>query len=168
MISLNPNNKINLNQLDKFNNKLSIKLPEDYVIFLKEYNGGQPEDNIVKLDFDKSSSFIITTFFGIETEEDIDDIQWHMKILEDRIPKGYIPIAGTEGGDIICMNLNSEGWGYIYLWVHEEESIIRFAHSFNEFIEMINPHNPDDDDLGEYEIIDVWIDPEFLKEINEK
>jgi len=168
MINIIPNKKADTEQLEKFIQMLNFKLPEDYVIFLKEYNGGKPEENIVKLDFNESLSFRINSFFGIGTEMYINDILWNMKILEGRVPKQYIPIAHTEGGDIVCMNLISENCGDIYLWLHEEERFFEIAPSFSGFFEIISPHNPDDDDLSGYEVIDVWIDPEFLGKINKR
>lgn len=166
MVTIKPNKKINQVQLAKFIQKLSFKLPDDYVTFLKEFNGGYPDNNVVEIDFYESLSFIITSFFGIGTKECIDDILWNMEIFHERLPEGYLPIAHVEGGDVVCINLNLEAWGHIYLWLHEEEFVYKIANSFSDFMKIIKSHNPEDDDLSGYEVIDVWIDPEFLKEIN--
>jgi hypothetical protein len=46
-----------------------------------------------------------------------------------------------------------------------EENLFFIASSFNRFLDMIKPHNIEDDDLSVYEVEEVWIDPNFLKEL---
>lgn len=93
------------------------------------------------------------------------------------MPNESIPIARTAGGDILCLNLGTEKYGHVFLWDHERElmfeegkmtidHLYHVAVSFNKFLDIIEPYNPTYD-LNDYEIEEVWIDPEFLKELGE-
>ncbi|NGY89473.1 hypothetical protein F3K44_01540 [Bacillus megaterium] len=42
------------------------------------------------------------------------------------------------------------------------------APSFEDFLQMIKPYDPEEDDLDGYEGEEVWMDPDFLKELKEK
>jgi hypothetical protein len=60
----------------------------------------------------------------------------------------------------------------LYFWDHEKELMIDekenlyfIASSFNQFLDIIKPHIIEDDDLRSYEVEEVWIDPDFLKEL---
>lgn len=165
MITVKPNRKIDLVEFKKFLETLDFELPDDYTAFLKGSNGGQPEENIVKIGFDDSLSFFITSFLGIGTKDEIDDIKWNVNVLKDRIPTGYVPIARAEGGNFICINLNHDNWGQIYLWLHEEEIVYRIAPSFNELMRTIKSYDPSVEDLNDYKVLNVWIDHKFLEEI---
>ena len=157
--------------------KIEFKLPKEYVEFLEKYNGGMPEANIVKMKGCEIESFFITTFFGVNLDIN-NDILSQYDILNKRIPSKCLPIAYVEGGDIVCMNLNTKKYGYIYLWDHDVEllygdditvdNMYFIAKSFAEFMKMIKPYNPTNEELSEYKVLDVWVNPEFMKKIKKR
>lgn len=118
----------------------------------------------------KYKVFQLLIFFGIGVGK-INDLKEQFEVFKDRIPKGYIPIASVDGGDIICMYCPD---GSIFLWDHDsellDENVVKFdplipiAKNFAEFLNMIKPYNTEED-LGGYKIEEVWVDPEFFKEL---
>lgn len=175
MITLNPSNvPYEKHMIEQFEKSTGLQLKKEYLEFLEKYNGGNPESNIVELDNEEIKSFSITTFFGVGIDG-INDVIEQFSLLYKRVPKGCLPIARVEGGNIICLNLNIEKNGYVFLWNHETELLYEddmtieklypVADSFTEFLNKIKPYNPDEQDLSGYKVQEVWIDPDFLKEL---
>lgn len=118
--------------------------PIEYVEFLMKYNGGYPENNIIELRNDDMQAISITDFFGIGVEE-INDLMVNFEVYKDRIPKGYIPIGGTEGGNIVCLSAQN---GSLFFWDHDMELLnehigskknLPIANNFVVFQTMIKP-----------------------------
>ncbi|MFD4706790.1 SMI1/KNR4 family protein [Gottfriedia sp. NPDC058432] len=175
MISIKPNtNKFNKKMIDQLENELCLSFPNEYIEFLEKYNGGIPEENIVISE--EAPEFILSIFFG--TDLDIyNDLLLCYKTFYGRIPKGCVAVASDVGGNIICLNLSEEKYGYVYFWDHEKELMFEegkiqlnnlslIATSFNKFLNMIQEDITNADDLEGYEVEEIWIDPEFLKEMN--
>ncbi len=40
----------------------------------------------------------------------------------NRIPEGFVPIAGTSGGDVYVLRFRGLGVGEVYVWEHEFEA----------------------------------------------
>ncbi|KNE20710.1 SMI1/KNR4 family protein [Virgibacillus pantothenticus] len=171
MIEIEASNvKFDKAEFSDFENKLGTNLPVDYVSFLKEKNGGTPEPNILELSTGEINSISITDFFGVKLEE-INDLNSQYNIYKGRIPRNNIPICRVEGGNIVCLNVEDKT---ISFWDHDIELIkeelkprnplIYIAESFNDFLESIKPYNTEDE-MDDYKVKNVWIDPEFLKEI---
>lgn len=161
--------KFNKKKIEEFENRIGVSFPKEYIKYLEKYNGGLPEENLVISE--GAPPFILTSFFGTGLVS-VDDLFACYTIFNGRIPKGCIPIARDAGGNIICLNLNEDKYGYLYFWDHEKELMIDekenlyfIASSFNQFLDIIKPHIIEDDDLSSYEVEEVWIDPDFLKEL---
>lgn len=174
LIDIKPNSKkFNQKHLEKLEQKSGASFPQEYVQFLKDYNGGEVEDNIIELHSEQIESFSLSTFFGTEVEY-INDILSCYDTFKNRIPKGCVPIGRDVGGNMVCLNLNEESFGNILLWDHdieldfeenemEVQDLYYVASSFNAFLHMIKPYDPEEDNLDGYEVEEVWIDPDFLK-----
>jgi len=163
--------KINFDEraLVNFENIIGMTLPKEYVDFLKKNNGGTPELNTIELQNEEIKSFSINYFLGLDLD-DINNLQAQFLTYRQRIQKKYIPIANVEGGNIVCLNIVN---GSILLWDHDTElinhstisykSFLPIANSFDEFLEMIKPYI--EENYDEYEVEEVWIDPDFLREL---
>lgn len=178
LIDIKSNSKrFNHKDLERVEKKVGASFPQEYVNFLRKYNGGEVENSIVELPLEEIESFILSSFFGTRVE-DINDILSCYATFENRIPKGCVPIGRDVGGNIVCLNLNTEKYGAIFLWDHDIEldfdenemdiqDLYYVASSFDEFLHMIKEYNPEEDDLDGYEVEEVWIDPDFLKELKD-
>ncbi|MFD1337148.1 SMI1/KNR4 family protein [Oceanobacillus iheyensis] len=165
------NDKFNEEEFDNLEKKLEVILPKNYKRFLEINNGGMPELNIIELEDEEIESFSITEFFGIGISA-INDLKYQFEMYKERIPNRNLPICRVEGGNVVCMNIDHET---ISLWDHDTElidndtlsvkSLIKVANGFEEFLSIIKPY---DQDVDEYKVNDVWIDPDFIKELNKE
>lgn len=177
--------------IKEYETAIGFKIPSEYLKFLRKYNGGFPEPNVLDLNSGEFVSISINAFFGIGVEEDYNLLDKY-KTFINRIPNGNLPIAHAEGGNIICINVEN---GKVLLWDRDTELIddisvikpgdnndtkevklneiiecnplILISYSFNEFIDKIKP---DETILNEdnYEVLDIWIDEDFLKEMKKQ
>lgn len=177
MISIRPNViKFNESLISELERGTKIDLVREYIDFLRKYNGGIPEPNIVVLDKEEIKSFSVTSFFGVGLES-YDDLVTQYNLFKHRIPEGCLPIARVEGGNIVCICLLPERYGFIYLWDHDVEllydkpsafeHLIPIAKSFEEFLNRLTPYNPEEENLVDYKVEEVWIDPDFLKKLED-
>ncbi|MEO2078271.1 MAG: SMI1/KNR4 family protein [Bacillus sp. (in: firmicutes)] len=171
MIEIKPSNvEFNEKEFNNFQKDLGVNFPNEYIKFLRKNNGGTPELNIVELQNDEFKSFSVTEFFGVNNIK-INDLKSQYETYKKRIPSGNIPICRVEGGNIVCLNIDN---GLISLWDHDTEfiiddvwstnSLLKVAGSFEAFLSLMKPYDPEED-LDDYKVEDVWIDPDFLKEL---
>ncbi|MBS7531598.1 SMI1/KNR4 family protein [Hazenella sp. IB182353] len=112
--------EFNENDLLAFEEKTGYKLPKDYIDFLQQYNGGYVEDDTCTYHNNGEQKFILTCMFGLATDEAYDLLNL-FEIYKCRIPISCIPIGRDAGGNIVCLNLSNNRYGYIYFWDHEKE-----------------------------------------------
>lgn len=168
------NKRFKEDDLILFSEKIGYDLPNDYIEFLRYYNGGYIKNSTSKYFNNGDQKFTLTSFFGLDVEEDLID---QYEIYKNRIPETCIPIGRDAGGNIICLNLSENKYDYIYFWDHEEETnyegreinvedLYIIAESFNKFINSIESDNIKEPVKVEYKVNKVWIDPDFLKELD--
>lgn len=158
--------------LSNLGKEFGVEFPKSYVEFLEKYNGGFPDRNIIEISGSEFNSISITSFFGLH-EGGIDDLISQNKVYSGRIHVGYVPIARTEGGNIVCINLLPTGYGKIFLWDHDsellletpigEDQLIFISDTFDDFLDEMKL--VDEDENQDYEVQSVWIDPDFLKSL---
>ncbi|MEM9244606.1 MAG: SMI1/KNR4 family protein, partial [Cyanobacteria bacterium P01_F01_bin.153] len=64
------------------------------------------------------------TFFYIPKHDgagNVYNLLWNYRCYLDRMPKNLIPVAGTGGGNIICISALGKDYGKVYCWDHELE-----------------------------------------------
>jgi hypothetical protein len=168
-------NSTNLFEIKKFEKKLNIELPKDYIEWLLQYNGGRPEKDgcdVIEMISEVSDGFLVNWFYGLKydpTYNESYELYDSYESFFDRMPKELIPIACDPGGNQICLGVvKGEHYGKVYFWDHEEEAqnfvvpeeietpwwenVYLVANSFEEFINK----------LYKYEL------PEELEEEGEK
>jgi hypothetical protein len=168
-----PNRKIKLPALEACE-AIFGRLPSDYCAFLLAYNGGKPEKNHIKIQGTKNTASI-RYFFGILGENEESDLTKKQKFYLERVPKGIIPIAYAEGGNLICLSIIPDTFGQVFFWDHELESsdgepatwdnLFKLADSFDEFFQNLEtPPEPPRLKPGEAK---VWIKPGFLESLKQ-
>lgn len=143
---MSSNIEFNQSKFDIFCKRYNLKFPQVFIDFLSKYNDGELNSNIVD-GFDECS---VRYFYGT-TSEEYSDIESTFKCFTGRMPLNCIPIAEAEGGNLVCMSLDSaETFGKIYYWDHETmdvddgeackysiTSMPQLAASFKEFLDKI-------------------------------
>lgn len=129
--------------------ELGFLLPSKYREFLLSYNGGRPiPADFPITGFPNNPSGGIQIFLGIDRKYNSSNIAWSYKILSKRIPTFFLPIAGTDVGNLVCLAIGGENEGKVYLWDHENEhtpptyrNVYLIADSFQAFLNSIYYHD---------------------------
>lgn len=127
----------------------NASLPDSYIKFLKENNGGRPEEKMI--DFDGGKLRIkgaeINFFFG-QRKILSTDLLHNANARKNIFPDGLIGIANTAGGNYFLLSLRPESYGQVFYKDHDfehsiplPESIIKVANSFEEFLNRL--YDPD-------------------------
>lgn len=108
--------KINVSnsQIDDLENNLGFSLPEFFKEILKKYNVCKPKYSYYK---EEKIEFNLNFLFGF-SDSDYRDLLYEFNIYEGRMPNELFPIGSIDGGDLLCMNKNTNE---IYYWFHEED-----------------------------------------------
>jgi len=110
-------------RLAAFEQAYGVRLPDDYRSFLLNYNGGYPSPSVIDfIQYGSEQSDIVNNLFGIHEGEYWANLDWHLQMLEDRIPMGFIPIGDDPGGNVYLLGVMGEFVGKVYFWDHEEEA----------------------------------------------
>lgn len=112
--------KLSEADIERFEKQIGFSLPESYRSFLSKFNGGSPEPYHFAVPKWRYGQSLVTEFNGI-TPGKFSDIGEVIETLEDRLPKGFIPIAGDPGGNVVLLSLDGPTRGKVYFWDHENE-----------------------------------------------
>ncbi|RFB12693.1 SMI1/KNR4 family protein [Bacillus sp. HNG] len=134
VISENP--KISLQDIKQFEQEYDVTLPQQYIAFLLEYNGGYPHESSFQISDDEGES-LINKFYGLgQMKSNLGKV---FEILEGEIPEGFISIANDPAGNEILLGVSEEFHGKVYFWIHdiepedEMDNMFILANSFDEF-----------------------------------
>lgn len=125
-------------------------LPDDYRAWLMSTGGGQPEDDLKlgtdDLDVDERTHPVVTIFFGLGVDDAV-DLAWNAQTYAGRMPDGLLPVATSDAGDLVCVQVTGEAPGSVWSWAHEEEApreaqpswdnLTRVADGFAPFVEEL-------------------------------
>lgn len=89
------NEKITINEINEFEGKYDLKLPEQYVDFLLKYNGGYPQESTFKIS-DEEGESVVNKFYGIGDMKG--NLSKVFEVLDGELPEGFISIASDPGG----------------------------------------------------------------------
>ena len=131
--------RLSKEDLNSFENKHNITLPQDYRDFLLEYNGGYPLTGTYKISEEIGES-ILNIFYGIGSM--YDNLEKKFDIFDEILDIGFIPIADDPSGNQICIGINQEYFGQIYHWAHDEEqdgmkNMYFLANNIDEFLDNL-------------------------------
>lgn len=152
---------ISENDLLKFENDKSLKLPKEYRKFLLKHNGGYwPENNSFNF-FNEKKGSDLQYFYGInlpnKESEPFTSLDYQAEASGVDFPSKYLAIATDSGGNDILLNLNN---GQVCFCDHEimfdeeegenvetfEENITLISNSFKEFIDGLYEYVLEDDE----------------------
>jgi len=138
--------KLSSRELQKFELKYALCLPEDYRKFLLKHNGGDPSptDTIDFQENGKTTSSNVQFIYGIHDGEYWASLKWYLENLIRRVVEEGLPIAGDSSGNQYILILRGNSEGQIYFWDHELETetpsyqnMSFVAASFSEFLEKL-------------------------------
>lgn len=136
MLSKNP--KVSLQDIKQFEQDYDITLPNQYVDFLLEYNGGFPQESNFKISNDGGES-LVNKFYGIgDMKSNLGKV---FEVLEGEIPEDFISIANDPAGNEILLGINGEYQGKLYFWIHDiepEEDMDNMFILADSFVEFFN------------------------------
>jgi hypothetical protein len=136
---------------------LGCKLSNSLRKFLQEQDGAKPETNIFTIrDKDECS---VTSFIPCG------EILKERGYIENIPPKAF-PVAWAEGGNYVFVDEDKNG--VVYFWDHETAKDTALAFTFGDFLNLLQPFDISTVKLKPGQVKKVWIDPEFLKRLNEK
>lgn len=144
---------------------LEYALPADYTVFLTRFGSGSLALNEYVGSTEVARDIAIHKFFTVT--ELVDPHAWWI----GRVPEGFLPIADSAGGNLICLALHDEDRGAVYFWDHsweaEEDEIpdmrnmTLVATSFTDFLVNLQPVTTNE--LGPTGT--GWIDADFAREL---
>jgi SMI1-KNR4 cell-wall len=137
--------------LDAFEARNGLSIPEPYRRFLLEHNSGQPDPDA----FDCTDGAggtdrrMVHWFFGIDCSEYYSlDYEIATYYRRKRIPQDLFPIACDPFGNLILMGMPGPREGKVYFWDHNweaepgdppaEDNIYFVANSFDEFMNLFS------------------------------
>lgn len=131
--------------------KLKVDIPKSYKDFLLTTYGGQPLNNTFrKIDSKKKiiNEVSVNVFLGVDPREPATDIRANYRTYSDRIPKELLPIAHDGIGNVLCIGIENENIGKIFIWYDKERpldeppsyrDIELLAENFDEFTKGLGP-----------------------------
>ena len=128
-----------------------LKLPIDYKIFIKKYNGGIPQEQSFNFN---DHCYAVLRFLAIVKNIKENDLGcYDIDVIEsqigerltnnmDLIGMKVVPIAELFGGDYVCLDFRESENPVVCIWYHEESGEFdpytkELAISFEFFLEML-------------------------------
>jgi hypothetical protein len=95
--------------------KYAIQLPDDYLKFLLENNGGFPRPNCVTFtEAGRKTASDVFCFFAIRDKRAWASMEWHLDTFSDRLPKKTVPIARDSCGNLWLLAVGRENAGSVF------------------------------------------------------
>ena len=120
----------------------NLTIPDSYKEFMFENNGGAFIEYILK--DTPAGDLVVSSFYPWDKNREIS----LNVVLEnsEEINEGFLPFADDPGGNYYLLNLNQEGNGQVYYWLHDSE----FENGdnkvllFDTFANFLNSLQPED------------------------
>lgn len=101
-------------KISDFEIKYHFQLPAGFKELILNYNACKPSKTFYKKN---KIQFNLNYFFGISEDQNL-SLSENYETYAERMPEELFPIASVDGGDLLCMNKNSEE---VFYWFHEED-----------------------------------------------
>jgi len=104
-------------EIAAFERRLDARLPHDYRVFLREFNGGIPDACYFSALHDR----LLVQSFSRLAPGRRDDLETITRSFEGRIPSSFLPIALDPQGSMFLLSLREGTRGRVYFWDQERE-----------------------------------------------
>ncbi len=142
-----------VNRLERL---VGTRLPIDFVDFVSVYDGSTPESNLFSVGADNGSG--VTRFIPVA------DIIKEAVLLTE-MGEGMFPFAWAEGGNYVVIDSKS---GKVFFWDHElDQPLVCISPTLSQFLDLLTPFSIESLNLKPSQARKAWIDPNFLKSIDE-
>ena len=131
-------------EIEGLEQRLGIKLPDDYKQFILKTNGGVPAPNGFVVP--ERGQALVDILYGIRTERIGGDLEFEQEqaALWEPLPEGFVAIAHDPGGSSILLATIGKHAGKVFywdrngLWVRDDRSnTFLIAQNFSDFIELL-------------------------------
>ena len=121
---------------------MGLKLPQSIAKFYLENNGGEPEQDIF---MDDGYEYMVNCFWPLILPDTFDDtIIKNRELVEDVLPKWFVPIA-DDGGDLLYgFSIQDGEKGAIYNWCSDydygedpEDHVVYLSKSIQDFVDAM-------------------------------
>jgi hypothetical protein len=126
-------------QIRAFESRFDVKLPDDYLSFLRFSNGGHPKcGSFESPSGDEPSFWTINLFYHLEDErDDLEGLWGATDEWQPFLPPKTIPIGDDGCGNQIALSCET---GSVHLCLHEGMHLIPIASSFSDFLDLLHFH----------------------------
>ncbi len=143
--------------IEELQREVGGELPPSFIDFLQHHDGAKPETNSFKIGYTNGS--------GVNGFIPLGDILSARGNI-DALPTTAFPIAWTEGGNYVFIDMAADG--SVFFWDHEQpERPTLLASDFASFVNMLEPFDPTSIKLRPGQVTSAWIDPDFLKSLDQ-
>ena len=135
---------IKLEDINQLELLINITFPDEYRKFLLQNNGGETKFQDYKINGEYFGD--VAYFLGIRKYPSSGDLRTLFEEHREVILSGFLPIAVSHGGDLICISCSNNNCGDICHWDHETanwggapnmDNMQQLATSTNHFMEML-------------------------------
>ena len=102
-----------------------VFLPDDYKKVIVENNNARP--SISTFDTEVSKEHVFKKLLSLK-KDDIETVYKAKQVLSN-VDESLFPFANDPAGNLICFKN-----GIVVYWLHEDDSVIKIANSFTEFL----------------------------------
>jgi len=139
--------KLTTTEIENVEKHFGVRFPVDYIECILENNGGYPSHRIF---FVNGREEGINNFICV-----VDDEHGIIKTaqdISDRLESGLVPFARDAGGNYVCFDYRNNALSpSVVFWEHEkaflgaDDSIVKVADSFTQFMNSLQIFEDDDD-----------------------
>jgi cell wall assembly regulator SMI1 len=98
--------------VDRLEQRIGQRLPDDYRVYLLQQDGGRLQDN----------NRAVKHIFGIGQVPDYASMWRTLETYSERVPTWLLPVAGDEYGNLFAISLRAADLGSVWFWNHEREA----------------------------------------------
>lgn len=134
-----PLSELDIKRVEK---RLGIRLPQDLKEHYLLHNGGRPRPRFFVKD---GEAYDVHQFLSMNTDDENSSFEGSYVMLVDQtpeFPRGCIPFAYDQGGDLFMYSVNPESFGNIMFMSHEDYEdddryVVFLAPTLKEFINSL-------------------------------